>query len=287
MKKLKLKKYSRPIVIDKTKEISKKIPVVFRSVAEVDKKVGNISLDLARSRESFGTIQKDLEAKIISFQRLAEDFDRGAKLQAENVRSELDAKIQKATQDLANSLKQTSLVIEGVDKNNKEWAKGYSTDKSVLAARTDKVEKTIEQVILDLKRLFFLIDQISQPQGTTRIQMYLNGVDLGALYNAINLIAGTGISITSVANTITRQMDTTISSTGGGGFSTLLPIETPNGSLTVFTFSTATAQPTFIISDGIMMQATSKAGTVNWTWDNATHKATMSVPPQDDIIAIK
>lgn len=77
-----------------------------------------------------------------------------------------------------------------------------------------------------------------------------------------------------------------VSGTGGGGFTTLAPTETPNGILTVFTFATATAQPSFIVSDNAMMQATTKAGTVNWTWSSGPLQATMTIPPQDDIIGI-
>lgn len=73
----------------------------------------------------------------------------------------------------------------------------------------------------------------------------------------------------------------------GGGFTTLSPTETPNGSLTVFTFSAATSQPTFIVSDNAMMQAITKSGTVNWAWNNGAKQATMTIPPVDDIIGIQ
>lgn len=79
-----------------------------------------------------------------------------------------------------------------------------------------------------------------------------------------------------------------VSGTGGGaGFTTLVPTETPNGVITVFTFPTATGQPTFIISDNAMMQAVTKSGTINWTWNNGALQATMTIPPVDDIIGIQ
>ncbi len=79
-----------------------------------------------------------------------------------------------------------------------------------------------------------------------------------------------------------------VSSTGGGGgFTTLQPTETPNGTLTVFTFPTSTGQPTFIVEDNAMMQAVTKSGTVNWTWNNGLQQATMTIPPQDDIVGIQ
>lgn len=100
---------------------------------------------------------------------------------------------------------------------------------------------------------------------------------------------GGGLSKVSTDSTLSGlgTPSSPLSVVGGGGFTTLLPTETPNGSLTVFTFSLATAQPSFIVSDNAMMQATTKSGTVNWTWNNGTKKATMTIPPSDDIIAIK
>ncbi len=94
--------------------------------------------------------------------------------------------------------------------------------------------------------------------------------------------AGTGITISKNSNGVS-----TISSTGGGGFTTLTATEVPNGTLTVFTFSTATAQPTFIVSDGTFQPAVAKSGTTNWTWNAGAKQATMTVPPQNDIIGIK
>jgi hypothetical protein len=100
---------------------------------------------------------------------------------------------------------------------------------------------------------------------------------------------GGGDTVAAGSNvTITRANGiTTISSSAGGGFTTLAPTETPNGTRTVFTFSTATAKPSFIIVDNVWMQATTKAGTVNWTWNNGTKQATCTVAPTDDIIGIQ
>jgi hypothetical protein len=70
------------------------------------------------------------------------------------------------------------------------------------------------------------------------------------------------------------------------GFTTLAATETPNGSATVFTFSSATAQPSFIVADNVWLRATTKSGTVNWTWNGGTKKATLTIAPQDEIFAI-
>lgn len=92
--------------------------------------------------------------------------------------------------------------------------------------------------------------------------------------------AGTGVTI------IQTNGVKTINSTGGGGFTELAATETPNGVIKVFTFAVATAQPSYIVADNVWLKATSKAGTVNWTWASGTKKATLTIPPADDIYAI-
>lgn len=92
--------------------------------------------------------------------------------------------------------------------------------------------------------------------------------------------AGSNVTITSVNGV------KTISSSGGSGFTQLTATETPNGVLTVFTFALASAQPSFIISDGVWMEATAQDSTVNWTWNNVTKKATMTIPPASAIKGI-
>lgn len=95
------------------------------------------------------------------------------------------------------------------------------------------------------------------------------------------VLAGAGISL--ARDSVGR---TTITNLNTSGFTALDATETPNGSLLVFTFAAATAQPSYIISDNVWMKAIAKSGTINWVWNNGTKKATMAVPPTDDIEAI-
>ena len=71
---------------------------------------------------------------------------------------------------------------------------------------------------------------------------------------------------------------------GGGGFTPLAATETPNSILKVFTFSAASAQPSYLVVDNVWMKPTTAAGTVNWTW--AGTQATLTVPPSDDLWAV-
>jgi hypothetical protein len=86
--------------------------------------------------------------------------------------------------------------------------------------------------------------------------------------------------------TVTQDSDTATITIAGGGFTALQSTEIPDGTITVFTFPTATAQPSYIRSDNVLMKATSKSGTVNWTWSSGAKQATLTVPPQDDIEAV-
>ncbi len=88
--------------------------------------------------------------------------------------------------------------------------------------------------------------------------------------------------------TTTRSLDgvVTVTASGGSGFTTLTATETPNGVITVFTFAAASAQPSYLVIDNVWMKATSAAGTVNWTWNNGTKKATLTIPATDDLWAL-
>lgn len=89
--------------------------------------------------------------------------------------------------------------------------------------------------------------------------------------------AGTGVTITQSNG---------VKTISASGVSTLTSTETPNGSRTAFTFASATAQPSYIVADNVWYRATTKSGTVNWTWNSGTKQATLTIPPTDEIFAI-
>lgn len=96
------------------------------------------------------------------------------------------------------------------------------------------------------------------------------------------VLAGTGITITR--DSVGRS---TIASSGGG-FTTLAATETPNGVRQVFTFSSATAKPSYLVADNAWMKPVSAAGTTNWTWNTGLKQATFGgiYAPSDDIFAV-
>jgi hypothetical protein len=94
------------------------------------------------------------------------------------------------------------------------------------------------------------------------------------------VVAGSNVTITK--NAAGRKV---IAATSGG-FTTLTATETPDGTNTVFTFAAATAQPSFIIVDNVWLRATTKKGTVNWTWNAGTKKATLTIAAADEILGV-
>lgn len=164
---------------------------------------------------------------------------------------------------------------------------GKSVDPEVVAemvrARIEipqpKNPPTLEEIMDELmkKKLpLSLITGLEEKFAEVRRAAALGGQVRGG---GDTIAAGTNITITASngVKTITAS---------SGGFSQLAATETPDGNVTVFTFASATAQPTFIVSDNVIMKATTKAGTVNWTWNAGLKQATMTIAPQDEIYAI-
>ena len=125
--------------------------------------------------------------------------------------------------------------------------------------------------------------QVRVGGGSKGIQLYVEGVKKG-LAQYIDIVAGSNVTVSD--NVVNGLHTITIASTGGSGFTQLSATETPDGSRTQFTFATATAQPSFIVMDNVWMKPTTATGGINWTWNNGTKVATMSVPAVDDIWAV-
>lgn len=167
-------------------------------------------------------------------------------------------------------------MIELPDSQQLEPGKDYPTHDQIRKLIIESMPKVpgLEEIISSLlPALTAHIDARVKSSGKVKKGKYMHG-------GGDTVKGGTGISIT-----INADGTKTISSTGGG-FSTLLATETPDGSNKVFTFMAATAEPTFIIGDNVMQRPVSASGGVNWTWNIATKQATMTVPPQDDIVGV-
>ena len=145
-----------------------------------------------------------------------------------------------------------------------EEPKDYSPEIEELNNKIEELKKQIKQPV---GQRFF---------GAKGIQLFVDGSRKGLTSQAVNLIAGTGITLTySYAN---GRNDVVI--TGGGGTSVLTATGTVDGSNNVFTFASA---PVIIIVDGVPRQKTQSDSTANWT---GTTTVTLLVAPNSDIYGL-
>ena len=72
-----------------------------------------------------------------------------------------------------------------------------------------------------------------------------------------------------------------VDNAGGGSFTILSATGTVNGTNAVFGF---TSEPSVVVSDGAMYQATDNNSNVQWSWDGAN--VTMTIPPQSAIFGL-
>lgn len=152
--------------------------------------------------------------------------------------------------------------------------------KDLIAMLLPKIDNAGNKEILEkLKSLQDQMDVLSKlPRSAkTKEKRYLHG-------GGPVLSAGTGVTITFDDNGVA-----TISSSGGGGFTKLSATEPVDGSRKIFTFATASIQPSLLVSDGVELTPLDQtvAQNVQWTWNEGLLQATMTTPPQFSIFAIK
>ena len=146
-------------------------------------------------------------------------------------------------------------------------------DKVNISSRKVKKESVegIEQMEEDISTIKTRPISIGGRQG---IQLYINGTKRG-LIQTINLIAGTGITLTYTRSY--GRNDILIDATGSS-LTALTATGVINSVNTAFTF---TQKPTYIISDGAWYRENS-----GWTWNAGLLTATMTIPPNDDIYGL-
>lgn len=165
-------------------------------------------------------------------------------------------KTKEATPETAEDIRNKLEILQGDERLKKEAVKG------------------IEEIENDIKEIKGKQIQI-RGGGGKGIQLYVDGSRKGLTSQAINLIAGTGVTLTYSYSY--GRNDVTIS-TSGGGF--LAATGTVNGTNLDFTFSSA---PSIIVVDGVPRQKTQSDGTVNWT---GTTSITLVVAPTFDVYGV-
>lgn len=179
--------------------------------------------------------------------------------------------------------KVVSDVLAQIEKPKDTPTVDYRKIAKMAAAMVPKVdEKTMAERILEVfatgKKKLSIKHIGDFSEGLEQTLAPIRHLAAGFRGGGDTVAAGSGVSISSSGGVKTI--------TATGGFTTLTPTETPNSSLTVFTFAAATAKPTFIVADNVIMSPTTKSGTINWTWNVGLKQATMTIAPQDDILGI-
>lgn len=117
--------------------------------------------------------------------------------------------------------------------------------------------------------------------GNANRRMRIGGTEASTKYTDINLIAGSGVAISTANDDTDKEADITFS-VSGLGTSIVTPAETPDGSRTTFTVA---SKPKLVFVDGgRAVQETSSDGTTNWSYSGTT--LTMIVAPTFDIFAL-
>ncbi len=224
----------------------------------------------------FKTLEKDLKESV------ANDFA--------GLKTDLTAKINKALTEQANGMKfiydKVAAIEDGIDGD--DGTDGLTPTKDELLA----LIKPLIPAATEAPDIDSIVAQVLEKipkQGASRVGWGAHPLVIAQTGTIKEKVARhinfKGTAVTSVVRNANGVVDVTLTGGGGGGLTELTATETPNGNLTVFTFAAAAAQPTYIVVDNVWMKAVSKAGTTNWTWNGGTLKATLAIPPTDEIFA--
>lgn len=227
--------------------------------------------ELAKHKKNVDQIETELKE---AFTSVWTKFDTLESLVNKNGGS-FDESTKKHTDSIADLSTKIVNLTSTVEKRYQAALKRINQQKDKVEVRIDNGE--VRSVRGELTRLEGLIEKVGKYEYGAQLQVQAGG----------SIIGFTGIINFKTGFTVVQNnQGVDITANAAGGITTLAPNETPNGSITVFTLSTATAKPSFVVSDHSFLPATDKDGTVNWTWNNGTKKVTMTVAPNDDIFGI-
>lgn len=172
--------------------------------------------------------------------------------------------------------------IQRVDQEVAEFSDDITTILADTAYDAKSAQKIAEEVARELEKLRASVNSrlSSIGGGNANRNIGVNGnASVLSKYTDINIVGGTGVTISSSTNDTTKQTNLTFTA---GGFSPQSPMSgAVDGINTVFEFAT---EPALIsVDQGRFMQKTSSDSTVNWT---GTTTITLLVAPTFDIFAL-
>jgi ABC-type phosphate transport system auxiliary subunit len=181
-----------PIVKKTKEEINKTLDSLRGILADIEKKQDFDSHTLNNFKQSLSTLESKGKVTNDDLGRLSKGFDN------------LLNSFEKDKKELTNKISECSSA-EDLAKTNKE-----------LATLIEDVTK----IWIEIKKLFNLYGDRKHGdgyivQGTTRLSLFLAGVSLNDVFNELNFVAGTNMTIMSSLDLINRRTNLTFNSTGG------------------------------------------------------------------------
>jgi hypothetical protein len=169
---------------------------------------------------------------------------------------------------------------DGADGNIKDLSPDEIRNALELLQEDERLDKSAVKGIEELEQQITEAKSIRIGGGSRGLYLYLDGAKYG-LANSINLIAGSGITLTY--NREFGRNDITISNDSLEG-TTMEATGTVDGANQAFAF---TAKPSVIVIDGTPYREKNKLNETIWTWTAGTLTATMTIAPQSDIYGIR
>lgn len=262
------------------------IGTVNQKIKEIDEKIKGHIDDLVNANQTI----KNTQSQVIDHVGKIKKGEPGKDADEEAIQKRLEAKFPKIdTEKLTQEILAKVPKVKPTDEEalTQRILKALPKNKASLKIIQESFEvdpmSVIEKIMALPKGKFKLktehIDGLEQTMNAFRSQLgrgYLHG-------GGTTVAAGTNITLVKNANGTT-----TINASGGGGFIILNTASTVDGSNQTFVFSTATAQPTFIVSDGVYFTALDNNGNTQWSWNSGTKTVTLTVPPPiNSIFAIQ
>lgn len=252
-----------------TDEVAQVFSLVFKALAETQQKLSDCD-------EYNKTEVSNIVNSIRNLQNSVDD-------KFSKVSTDSGSKVASLKQDLYKEIESLYEVIENLPKPEKVDIRGI-IDQAVFEAKQlfpkpepvnlDEIWEEIEEIQEELKKPSKTIERVIERgnmPGASMVRVLDNGRPIGDTVQEINIIGAASISYTS--GTTGRRANITV-----GSFSLLTPVETPNGTATQFTFTSAPS--VIVVDNGRTMRATNSDGTVNWT---GTTTITLTVAPIYDI----
>lgn len=152
---------------------------------------------------------------------------------------------------------------------NKEFAE-IKKDISSLEFASPSEMVALSEGIAQM-RIEFLSRLAGLGGGSMNRQIKVNGSDPLTRYTDVNLIAGSGVTLSSTNNDTNKNVEITITGTGSGGLTEIVVSGTRNDVNLIFTSVT---QPSYLVINGGWYKPT--GGSTTWTWVAGT--ITLSTP---------